>query len=319
MFSVTTQTTIPAIALTGPPDKNIRFLLADLPVVEDTAKAAVVLFHNLLRDDGHINQTLQQIAKLHTIKGKPLVVCLLCDYDGRLKLPPNVFLLRTSLQRKLRHPREYVLPYLFESFDGPFEPAPLSDKPTVGFCGLSNAWRQPLLDAFAASPDVQTDFIIRHQFWGGKPFDEALMVEFRNNLRNNAYTIASRGAGNFSMRFYQALSVGRIPVLLDTDMVLPFEEKIDWNRYIICGKTPETCLERIFNEPPDPLEVFEMYKSHLQPSVWLEEQMKIIIQKHNNRSPWYRRLLTRGTDAGPEASTDEGSAGVEGGASATAS
>ena len=39
------------------------------------------------------------------------------------------------------------------------------------------------------------------------------------------------GGGNFSLRFYEALSCGRIPVFVDTDCVLPFHDTIDWRRY----------------------------------------------------------------------------------------
>ena len=42
-----------------------------------------------------------------------------------------------------------------------------------------------------------------------------------------------RGAGNFSYRFYEALSFGRIPILIDTDTLLPLQTKIEWSEHII--------------------------------------------------------------------------------------
>ena len=38
-----------------------------------------------------------------------------------------------------------------------------------------------------------------------------------------------RGAGNFSYRFYETLMMGRIPIFIDTDCVLPFEELINFS------------------------------------------------------------------------------------------
>ena len=47
------------------------------------------------------------------------------------------------------------------------------------------------------------------------------------------YVLCARGHGNYSIRFYETLSSGRIPVFINTDCVLPFEEWIDWKRYCV--------------------------------------------------------------------------------------
>jgi hypothetical protein len=45
------------------------------------------------------------------------------------------------------------------------------------------------------------------------------------------YIICPRGIENFSFRVYEALKYGRIPVIIDTEMVLPTE--IDWGQVAI--------------------------------------------------------------------------------------
>ena len=60
-----------------------------------------------------------------------------------------------------------------------------------------------------------------------KEKSKQLQQEYFDTINNNAFTVCSRGAGNYSIRFYETLRSGRIPVLLDSDMVLPFEEDID--------------------------------------------------------------------------------------------
>ncbi len=62
---------------------------------------------------------------------------------------------------------------------------------------------------------------------------------FVNNISKCDYVLCSRGTGNYSGRFYMALNAGRIPVVIDTDVVIPFENKI----HLI--KVPVESIERI--------------------------------------------------------------------------
>ena len=64
---------------------------------------------------------------------------------------------------------------------------------------------------------------------------------------NSHFNVCNRGHGNFSMRFYQTLSAGRIPLLLNTDILLPFEEEIDWENIIIIGNTEEEIINKLLN------------------------------------------------------------------------
>ena len=45
--------------------------------------------------------------------------------------------------------------------------------------------------------------------------------------------LAFSGAGNYSARFYESLAVGRIPIFINTDCMLPFEKNIEWNKHYI--------------------------------------------------------------------------------------
>jgi hypothetical protein len=47
-----------------------------------------------------------------------------------------------------------------------------------------------------------------------------------DHLIYNTYILCPRGSENFSFRVYEALKFGRVPVIIDTDMVQPKE--IDW-------------------------------------------------------------------------------------------
>ena len=66
---------------------------------------------------------------------------------------------------------------------------------------------------------------------------------FVKNIINNDYTFCMRGGGNYSLRLYETLCLGRIPLFINTDCVLPFEEEINWKE--LCLWVEEKDLDRI--------------------------------------------------------------------------
>lgn len=145
-------------------------------------------------------------------------------------------------------------------------------KPVVGFCGQANgAMRnalkevtrtlyrnflhglgirmelpQPLFSTsllranvlrnLATHNEVQTNFILRKKYRAGANTleeREKTTQEFYNNLLESDYVVCVRGGGNFSVRFYEALAMGRIPVFINTDCLLPLADKIDWKQHVV--------------------------------------------------------------------------------------
>ena len=189
-------------------------------------------------------------ATLNSYKNteKKVVFFLCSDYGKTLQTPANVLLFRTSLYKSIRKSNEFVLPYIWESFDVPFTPLAKTEQPIVGFCGnVKNnlGYRQSCINRFNTEPKIRTNFIGRHGFWGGKLHEENYTLDFKNNILNSHFTLSNRGRGNFSIRFYQVLSLGRIPALIDTDMLFPFEEEIDWDSLIIKTKTEHNLVNKI--------------------------------------------------------------------------
>lgn len=62
-------------------------------------------------------------------------------------------------------------------------------------------------------------------------------VDFRRgfveNILESDYTLCIRGLGNNSIRFFETLCCGRIPVFVNTDSTLPFEDLIDWKNLCV--------------------------------------------------------------------------------------
>lgn len=193
------------------------------------------------------SNSIQNIINTYENINKKVIIFLVTDSTNKLYIPNNVLLFRTSLYKSLISNNEYILPYVWEKINKPFNILKKTVKPIVGFCGHVDGHRVNIINEIKNNNNLTANFIIRKDFWGGKPNDPGLFNEFTNNIINSHFTICNRGRGNFSMRFYQTLSAGRIPILVDTDMVFPFEDEIDWESIIIKGKNENEVINKILD------------------------------------------------------------------------
>jgi len=67
--------------------------------------------------------------------------------------------------------------------------------------------------------------------------------KFVENILESDYTLSIRGLGNNSVRFFETLCCGRIPVFVNTDSTLPFDNLIDWKS--LCIWIEEEDIDRI--------------------------------------------------------------------------
>lgn len=150
---------------------------------------------------------------------------------------------------------------------GTFEPREKADIPTIGFCGLASTsafitiyrklrlnfqqinyklgkrtWEPPpfetssfrtkVLEKFTNVDGLRTNYILRKKYRGGvvkdKSYHNPVKETFVNNILESDYTVCMRGGGNFSQRFYETLCLGRIPIFVDTDCLLPFQDEIEY-------------------------------------------------------------------------------------------
>lgn len=109
------------------------------------------------------------------------------------------------------------------------------------------SFRQKILNNITSSNGLQTNFIMRKKYRAGyrpkvkDPF-HSTRVEFVNNIVESDYTVCMRGGGNFSARFYETLALGRIPVFINTDCVLPFDELINYREFMVWVEESELPL-----------------------------------------------------------------------------
>ncbi len=108
-------------------------------------------------------------------------------------------------------------------------------------------FRRWAMEVLGRDTRVETNFIIRDSFGGNaattKVDPAQARAEYIQNMLDSDFVLAPKGDGNYSARFYEALSLGRIPILIDTDMVLPLEGTLDYSTFIL--RVPHTEVHRL--------------------------------------------------------------------------
>ena len=100
----------------------------------------------------------------------------------------------------------------------------------------SSIKRFTFLSLLGSNRNVVTDFIFRKKYRAGVKTvmdKQKTTMEFFENIERNPYTFCLRGGGNFSVRLYETLAMGRIPVVVNTDMRLPLDKEIDWSGHCV--------------------------------------------------------------------------------------
>jgi hypothetical protein len=251
-------------------------------LVEDPAKADYLLIpHNFssVRDRGGYLADYARLSHQHDLE---IIVFAHGDSDAPILLP-NARIFRTSQYGYKKKENEIMMPaYTEDLLEGrTLELRNHGEKPIIGFCGwadyknfqnrvgtmLKNAaihvrskrdpklsvhtkgltLRRRALETLERSPAVATNLCIRksHSAHAKTITMDPVQArrEYIENLTNSDLALCIKGDGNYSLRFYEALSLGRMPLFLDTDCVLPLEDVIRYDDFII--RVPFQDLRRI--------------------------------------------------------------------------
>jgi hypothetical protein len=142
----------------------------------------------------------------------------------------------------------------------------------------SSTKRAKYLGKLNLSENLNTNFMFRNSYRAGVQTEankQKTTQEFYDNIYNNAYTFCIRGVGNFSVRFYETLAVGRIPIVLNTDCRLPLPNTINWEDHcVLLDENKKQSLET---------QILEFHNSKT-------EEAFEAIQK-NNRELWESHLV----------------------------
>lgn len=161
--------------------------------------------------------------------GKPVISFYNDDNAQVFDLPSNLILFRTSAEKSKMSLNERIFPVLVPDHKpASFRLGDRIDNANVGFCGQIEGIRGPIVHKMIDTWK-DFDFVPRSGFWAPEMSKLAARREYYRHMMNSSFTLCMRGGGNFSYRFYEALSFGRIPILIDTDMELPFEAAAQWS------------------------------------------------------------------------------------------
>lgn len=89
----------------------------------------------------------------------------------------------------------------------------------------------------AARGRYLTNFIIRRSYSSHINTVEKSPVELRReyieNIADSDLALAVRGDANASCRFYETLSLGRVPLFINTECVLPLADELDYGKFTV--------------------------------------------------------------------------------------
>lgn len=109
--------------------------------------------------------------------------------------------------------------------------------------GMSHKVRETAVKRLEADTRIESYFDITNAlpdyYHPDNIYREKLENMFVENISKCDYALCVRANGNYSGRFYMALNAGRIPVVVDTDVTLPFESQL----HVV--KVPVTALDKI--------------------------------------------------------------------------
>jgi Exostosin family len=105
------------------------------------------------------------------------------------------------------------------------------------FFAMSNGifWRRKALRVLKRSDKIVLNSKARHFFSGSavsvKGSMKEVQQEFVQTILHSDYALDVRGYANASVRLYEILSLGRIPVIIDTERILPFADVVDYKSF----------------------------------------------------------------------------------------
>ena len=117
---------------------------------------------------------------------------------------------------------------------------------------VSHSYRARAIIGLQKSHSITTNFRLKSTFAFGPSglntgntaeSNVAFRRSFVDNIMESDYTLCVRGIGNNSIRFFETICCGRIPVFVNTDSVLPFDHLIDWKK--LCVWVEEKDIDRI--------------------------------------------------------------------------
>lgn len=178
---------------------------------------------------GLLDPLFKNYDELSKKYNKPLLCFFNDDSDEKFNIPENVILYRTSFYKSTKLINEKpLIAYSPDYFNNK-----ILDNNTIlsiGYCGHIIHGRKYYLYMMYKS-DIKCNFVLRRGFWAAGMDKQIARKEYFTNMENNLFVFCYRGAGNFSYRLYETFMMGRIPIIINTDCVLPYWDEIEKHNF----------------------------------------------------------------------------------------
>ena len=188
---------------------------------------------------------------------KKLIILNTGDFISKIKKIENVIYFRPFLNPGEHSPNTIIIPYEIEpmftarTYNPEFNISFMGYFPRIVstrlFYALKNSFWHPikgngsivrkLMARKVKKTNLPLTLVARNTFSGWSRDKSANTLErrseFFNSIRDSRYVICPRGDGNQSLRFYETLSAGRVPILIDTKIKLPLGGRLNYSKITI--------------------------------------------------------------------------------------
>jgi hypothetical protein len=256
---------------------------SSVELVADPLQADYLLLRHYFFDIEHEREYLGELEALSESTGKRIIVFAYGDRHDPVHLKNAVVLRTASYRNRVAENEIIIPPFVEDvgvEFGHDLRQKS-DDLATVGFAGwvyydsilreikyrlrtvvtrmrVSFGLRSPaeyqglffrrrLIKLLQSTDKLKTLFHLRSAYSGAKRTIEGdpdtIRHEFISSIKDSDFALAVRGDGNYSLRFFEIVSLGRIPLFIDTDCVLPLEDEIDYDAVML--RVPYTEIDRL--------------------------------------------------------------------------
>ena len=262
----------------SPEDADFLVLECPYEVIHDYSDSEYILYGIKPSDIKLLQNSFQVLKDISQRLNKRIIVFYYRDPFKPLRIP-NAIIFRTSINKTDKEILTFAMPAFIPKSDEDYlvnntKVRAKMTKPLVTFRGQHAPLKLPvstklrllsnsLLEMIGISYRLQTyypmGYIARRNAinslqnninieldniavsWDDQKKDpEGYKKSYLDSLINSDYVICSSGYGNYSFRFYETLAAGRIPIFINTNAELPFENIIDWKSILVWGEYEES-------------------------------------------------------------------------------
>jgi len=264
-----------------------EFCKKNILYTENIEDSNIIVLPYKLKDENDL--FLKKYISLSDKFNKPLLTFYIDDNTKKFDLPNNCIIYRTSFSTiDQRENERAIMPLIDDVYNNN-----IMDDPdlSIGFCGQVRCNRKIYIQYLLKS-DLKANFILRPITYFSESFKKDKVkcrLEYFNNIQEHLFTFCYRGYGNYSYRFYEVLMMGRIPILVNTNCVIPFYKEAieDGLRIVLVDeadflRNPECLKDSIIN-------FYNENKNHI---IDIQKQNRKIYEKFYSYYGFINQIIT---------------------------